>query len=88
MRGFLIVFGSVFLVELGDKTQIATFLFASQKGINRLVVFLGASLALVTTSFIAVVLGDYISKLVSPDLMKTLGGILFIILGILMVAKF
>ena len=87
MKAFLVVFGTVFVAELGDKTQIATFLFASQKGVSRLIVFLGAALALTTTSLIAVILGDYMSKFLSPDLIKTIGGILFIILGILMVSK-
>ncbi len=87
MKTFFVVFGTVFVAELGDKTQIATFLFASQKGMNKVIVFLGAALALTTTSLIGVALGDYVAKFVSPNLMKTIGGILFIILGILMVAK-
>jgi len=87
MRAFLIVFSTVFVAELGDKTQIATFLFASQRGMNKFIVFLGAALALTTTSLIGVALGDYVAKFVSPNLMKTIGGILFIILGILMVSK-
>ncbi len=87
MKTFFVVFGTVFVAELGDKTQLATFLFASQKGMNKVIVFLGAALALTTTSLIGVALGDYVAKFVSPNLMKTIGGILFIILGILMVAK-
>ncbi len=87
MKAFLIVFGTVFIAELGDKTQIATILFASQKGMNKFIVFLGAALALTTTSLIGVALGDYVAKFVSPNLMKTIGGILFIILGVLIVAK-
>jgi putative Ca2+/H+ antiporter (TMEM165/GDT1 family) len=85
---FFMVFGAVFLAELGDKTQIATFLFASRDGANKLTVFLAAALALVLTSLIAVVLGDYISKLISPELIKIIGGIVFIILGIFMVTGF
>ncbi len=87
MKTFFVVFGTVFVAELGDKTQLATFLFASQKGMNKVIVFLGAALALTTTSLIGVALGDYVAKFVSPNLMKTIGGILFIILGIFMIAR-
>ena len=87
MKAFLVVFGTVFIAELGDKTQIATFLFASQNSMNKFIVFLGASLALTTTSLIGVALGDYVAKFVSPNLIETIGGILFIILGIFMIAK-
>lgn len=87
MKSFLIVFGSVFLAELGDKTQIATFLFASEKGMNKFLVFLAAASALVSTSALAVVLGNLLSKYVSPDIVKTASGIVFIVLGILTLVK-
>ena len=44
------VFTSVFLAELGDKTQIATFLFASDKNFSKMDVFAGACLALILSS--------------------------------------
>ncbi len=85
MKSFLIVFGSVFLAELGDKTQIATFLFASEKGMNKFLVFLAAASALVLTSALAVILGDFLSKYVSPNVIKTASGIVFIVLGVLVI---
>src|SRR5581483_6753990 len=54
LRLFATVFASVFVAELGDKTQLATLLFASEAPGARLTVFLGASLALVATSAIGV----------------------------------
>ena len=48
------VFTSVFIAELGDKTQLATMLFASDKDASKLTVFAGAALALVVTSAIGV----------------------------------
>ena len=87
MKSFLMVFGSVFLAELGDKTQIATFLFASEKGMNKFLVFLAAASALVLTSALAVILGDFLSKYVSPNVIKTASGIVFIALGVLILVK-
>jgi putative Ca2+/H+ antiporter (TMEM165/GDT1 family) len=43
------VFTSVFIAELGDKTQLATMLFASDKDASKWTVFIGAALALVVT---------------------------------------
>ncbi len=87
MRNFLMIFGTVFLAELGDKTQITTFLFASEKGINRLLVFFAAAGALVTTSALAVIFGNLLSRYVSPAAIKTLSGIIFIALGVFILVK-
>ena len=59
------VFTSVFIAELGDKTQLATMLFASDKDTSKLTVFVGAALALVATSAIGVAAGSAISQYVS-----------------------
>src|SRR5262245_15477380 len=61
----LSVFGTVFLAELGDKTQLATMLFASRSE-SLLTVFVAASLALVATSAIGVLAGDAISTVTNP----------------------
>ena len=84
MKTFLTVFVSVFLAEIGDKTQLATFLFASEAGKNRLTVFLGAASALVAASAIAVVAGDTLSRYVNPKYLHTIAGIGFIVIGIVM----
>lgn len=51
---FATIFITVFIAELGDKTQLATLLFASDKEVSKMTVFIGASLALVTASAIGV----------------------------------
>jgi putative Ca2+/H+ antiporter (TMEM165/GDT1 family) len=76
------VFGSVFIAELGDKTQLATMLFASDKEISRLTVFFGASLALILTSAIGVLAGSLISEYVSEKHLQYVAGIGFIAIGL------
>ena len=78
----LTVFTSVFIAELGDKTQLATMLFASDKDTSKLTVFLGASLALVVTSALGVVAGSVLSQHVSDKFLHYLAGIGFIAIGI------
>jgi len=56
------VFSVVLLAELGDKTQLATMLFAADKDVSRLTVFFGASLALVVASGIGVLAGALVSQ--------------------------
>ena len=76
------VFTSVFIAELGDKTQLATMLFASDKDTSKLTVFLGASLALILTSAIGVAAGSIISQYVSEKTLRYLAGIGFIAIGV------
>ena len=76
------VFTSVFIAELGDKTQVATMLFASDKEISKLTVFTGASLALILTSAIGVVAGSVVSQYVSEKNLHYLAGIGFIAIGL------
>ena len=76
------VFTSVFIAELGDKTQFATMLFASDKEISKLTVFTGASLALILTSAIGVVVGSVVSQYVSEKYLHYLAGIGFIAIGL------
>lgn len=78
----LLVFTSVFIAELGDKTQLATLLFASGKEASRLTIFLGASLALIATTAIAVLAGGFISHFISERQLGIIAGIGFIGIGV------
>ena len=81
------VFTSVFIAELGDKTQLATMLFAADKETSKLMVFIGASLALVLTSAIGVLAGSVISHYVSEKTLSYLAGAGFIVIGIWTLAR-
>jgi putative Ca2+/H+ antiporter (TMEM165/GDT1 family) len=76
------VFASVFVAELGDKTQLATMLFAADKEVSKLTVFLGASLALVVASGIGVLAGSLVSQFVSERHLSYIAGVGFVSIGI------
>ncbi len=78
----LTVLSAVFVAELGDKTQIATLLFAADKEVSKFAVFLGASMALVLTSAIGVAAGGLISQLISDKHLHVIAGVSFIAIGI------
>lgn len=81
-KTFFIVFGTVFLAELGDKTQLATLLFASKQPGSLGVVFAGASLALIVASAVAVAGGAIIANFVDTRILSYIAGAGFIVIGI------
>ncbi|MEA3360890.1 MAG: TMEM165/GDT1 family protein [Thermodesulfobacteriota bacterium] len=76
------VFLAVFIAELGDKTQLATILFAADKEVSKLTIFLGASLALIATSAIGVLVGGVISQNVNEKYLHYIAGVGFIGIGL------
>ena len=81
-RAFLSTFGLIFVAELGDKTQLATMLFAADKDVSKFTIFIGASLALILTSAIGVLAGGIISQYVSEKYLHYLAGVGFVGIGI------
>ena len=79
---FLTVFGSVFIAELGDKTQLATMLFAADKEVNRTMVFLAASAALVVASGLGVLAGSVLTQMISEKILHYVAGSGFIVIGV------
>ena len=77
-----VVFSTVFLAELGDKTQLATVLFASDKSVSLITVFAGASLALIAASAIAVAAGSVVSSYIDPRYRSFIAGAGFVVIGI------
>lgn len=76
------VAATVFLAELGDKTQLATLLFAAKSPASLLTVFVGAAAALVLASAIGVLAGGLVAQLVSPKYLTYAAGVGFILIGI------
>ena len=84
MKTYLIVFASILMAELGDKTQLATLFFATNPQVSRAGVFAAAASALVVSSLVAVVVGASIGKWVAPDHLKIVAGLGFIVIGVWM----
>lgn len=78
---FFSTFITIFLAELGDKTQVATLLLSAESQ-SPFVVFLGAGLALISTSLLGVLLGQWMSTRVSEDTLDTCAGILLLLITI------
>lgn len=83
---FISTFGAIFIAELGDKTQLAA-LSLSAGSSSKLTVFAGSALALVMSSAIAVAFGEGISRFVSPVWLRRAAGAIFILLGVLYIAR-
>lgn len=79
---FATVFATIFIAELGDKTQLATLLYAADKDVNKLLVFAAASLALVMTSALGVLGGSILTHYVSERSLNVIAGVGFIAIGV------
>lgn len=80
-KALFTAFITIFIAELGDKTQLATFSLATG-GTSRWTVFAGSALALIATSAIAVLVGSSLGRVLPAVWLKRGAGVLFIVLGI------
>lgn len=78
---FLTIFAAVFVAELGDKTQLATMLFAADEDVNKFLVFAAAALALVVTSALGVMAGSMLAAYINPKYLQYVAGFGFIAIG-------
>ena len=85
MTAFVAVFMSVFLAELGDKTQLATVLFASDGNRDKWLVFLAAATALTASTALAVLLGAAAERWLTMLPLKLIAGLGFIAIGLWMI---
>ena len=81
-RLFATVFATIFVAELGDKTQLATLLYASDAAHPKLTVFAASATALVVTSALGVLGGSLLSEYLNPRYVRWLAGLGFIAVGI------
>ena len=82
LRLFATVFATIFVAELGDKTQLATLLYASDASHSKLTVFAAAAAALVLTTAVGVLAGGIVSSYVSPRILRWVAGLGFIAVGL------
>ncbi len=78
---FLTIFASVFIAELGDKTQLATMLFASDKEISKNIVFIAASAALIVATAIGVLAGSLLTEYINEKYLHYIAGAGFVLIG-------
>lgn len=76
----LTTFTTVFLAELGDKTQLATLAFAAGSS-SKWSIFVGAASALVLTSAIGVLSGELLARVVNPLWLQRAAAVSFVVIG-------
>lgn len=82
MKPTITVFVALFLAELGDKTQLAVVSFIAG-GSPRWAVFVGATVALIASTALAVLVGESLLRVVKPAYLQLGAAALFLIVGVL-----
>ena len=81
MKHLIIVFLTIFIAELGDKTQLATVLFAAERQVHPILIFIAASAALVAAAALGVVVGTAAERYLSMVPLKLVAGLGFVTIG-------
>ena len=81
MSYLLTVFFTILLAELGDKTQLAVLLYASQPGVSKAGIAVAGSLALVSATLVAVLVGEKLGQWIEPKIVGLVSGGAFIVIG-------
>lgn len=81
LKAFLTVFIAVFIAELGDKTQLATMLFAADREVSKWTVFFAASAALVVAAGLGVLAGSLLAEYMNEKVLSVVAGTGFILIG-------
>ncbi len=81
------IFAAVFVAELGDKTQLATLLFASDRELSPFMVFIAAASALVVSTALAVLVGNFAGRYLEVMPLKLIAGVGFLAIGAWTIAE-
>jgi len=81
------IFLTVFLAELGDKTQLATVLFASDRAMHPILVFVAAASALIASTALAVLVGHQAARHLDILPIKLIAGLGFVAIGVWFVVE-
>lgn len=87
LKLFATVFGTIFIAELGDKTQLATVLYASDAAHPKLTVFAASAAALILSSALGVLAGSFVAEYVNPRAIRWIAGLGFIAVGLWILAS-
>ncbi len=82
---FSSTFATIFLAEMGDKTQLATLLMSAESQAPWMV-FAGAATALVATSLLGVIVGYWIARRLSPHTLNLAVALLLLLITGLLVS--
>ena len=82
LKLFATVFSTIFVAELGDKTQLATLLYASDASHPKLTVFAASGAALLLASALGVLAGSLVAGHVNPKIVRWVAGLGFIAVGV------
>jgi putative Ca2+/H+ antiporter (TMEM165/GDT1 family) len=86
-QSVLVVFGTtfvtIFLAEIGDKTQLSTLLMSAESH-SPWVVFIGSAAALITTSLLGVLLGSWIASRLSPKTIEKSAGVMLLVISLML----
>ncbi|MFH1772045.1 MAG: TMEM165/GDT1 family protein [Candidatus Omnitrophota bacterium] len=85
LKIFFATFGAVFLAELADKTQMVSIGMSAKSG-KPFTVWLGSVAAYIMITAVSVVVGSWLGNLIKPEIMRTVSGGLFMIIGLLIFA--
>ncbi len=83
MKAVWLAFGTIFIAELGDKTQLAI-LAMKAKGISGLGIFMGAMIAFAVLTGLAVLVGEWLNARLPGEIIEKIAAISFVVIGILM----
>ncbi len=83
LREFTMTFVAIFLAEIGDKTQLATLLMTAESK-SPWIVFAGAAAALITTSLLGVLVGQWLARRLSANTLETATGAGMLLIAVLL----